>query len=130
MAEKTESELIVIGAGPGGYAAAFHAADLGMDVTLVDSAPKPGGTCLYVGCIPSKALLHVAKLITDARDAGKVGLQFDKPRIDVDGIRNSATKVVESMGTNLAGLCKNYKIEYLQSRVAFENSQSIRLSDG
>jgi dihydrolipoamide dehydrogenase len=130
MAGQGESELIIIGAGPGGYAAAFHAADKGMKVTLVDAGPKPGGACLYVGCIPSKALLHVAKLVTDAREAAKLGLQFEKPHINLDGVRNGANKVVDTMGTNLAGLCKNYKIEYLQSRAAFEDSQTIRLSNG
>ena len=72
MAEVPESELLIIGAGPGGYAAAFHAADKGMKVTLVDETERPGGTCLHVGCIPSKALLHAAKLITDAREGASV----------------------------------------------------------
>jgi dihydrolipoyl dehydrogenase len=126
----SESELLIIGAGPGGYAAAFHAADMGMQVTLIDSSPKPGGTCLYVGCIPSKALLHAAKLITDAREADKIGLHFDKPKIDLDGVRTSTAKIVDLMGTNLLGLCKNHKVEYLPSRAVFEDSQTIRLTDG
>jgi dihydrolipoamide dehydrogenase len=126
----SESELIIIGAGPGGYAAAFHAADMGMHVTLIDSSSKPGGTCLYVGCIPSKALLHAAKLITDAREAGKIGLHFSKPKIDLDGVRSSTAKTLELMGTNLLGLCKNHKVEYLQSKAIFEDSQTIQLSDG
>ena len=83
MAE-TEFDLIVLGGGPGGYAAAFMAADLGLDVTLIDVEENPGGTCLYRGCIPSKALLHVAKLINDARDAKHCGLTFEEPKIDLE----------------------------------------------
>src|SRR6516225_10076908 len=77
MADNAETELLVLGAGPGGYAAAFLAADRGMKVTLIDAAERPGGTCLHVGCIPSKALLHTAKLITDVREAGQDGLTIE-----------------------------------------------------
>ena len=83
MPDTTETELAIIGAGPGGYAAAFLAADKGMKVTLIDAGEKPGGTCLHVGCIPSKALLHTAKLITDARDAAHFGVSFGPPKIDL-----------------------------------------------
>ena len=79
MAENVETDLVVLGAGPGGYAAAFLAADLGMRVALVDAAPKPGGVCLHCGCIPSKALLHAARVITEAHEAGSWGLHF-QPR--------------------------------------------------
>ena len=72
----SETQLVVIGAGPGGYAAAFYAADLGMRVTMVDPSPNPGGVCLYRGCIPSKALLHVAKLLTEAKHAAAWGVSF------------------------------------------------------
>ena len=82
MSEKIN--LIVIGGGPGGYAAAFLAADMGMNVTLVDLEKNPGGVCLYRGCIPSKALLHVAKLISEAEDAKNLGVEFSKPKIDMD----------------------------------------------
>jgi dihydrolipoamide dehydrogenase len=130
MAENVDGDLMVIGAGPGGYAAAFHAADRGMKVTLVDAVAKLGGTCLLVGCIPSKALLHVAKLITDAREADSVGLHFEAPKIDLDGVRGRGTKIIDTMSNNLAGLCKSYKIEFVQSRAAFEDSNTIRLADG
>ena len=82
-----DTELVVLGGGPGGYAAAFLAADRGLEVTLVDAAPKPGGTCLHVGCIPSKALLHAAHLITAAREAGAFGISFASPKIDLDALR-------------------------------------------
>ncbi len=87
MAGKNTRQLVVFGAGPGGYAAAFAAADLGLKVTLIDKEPNPGGVCLYRGCIPSKALLHVAKVIGDARRASDWGVHFEQPRIDIDQVR-------------------------------------------
>src|SRR5438105_9190228 len=94
MAESIEADLVVLGAGPGGYAAAFLAADKGMQVTLIDARPKPGGVCLLEGCIPSKALLHAAHLITDARDAAEWGLKFAAPKIDLDTLRAKKDKIV------------------------------------
>jgi len=91
MSEKIN--LIVIGGGPGGYAAAFLAADMGMNVTLVDLEKNPGGVCLFRGCIPSKALLHVAKLISEAEDAKNLGVEFSKPKIDLDKLREWKTGV-------------------------------------
>src|SRR6516162_9094467 len=105
MAEVAEKELIVLGAGPGGYAAAFLAADKGMKVTLIDAGEKPGGVCLHRGCIPSKALLHAAKLITDARDAAHFGVSFGPPKIDLAGVRGQWQKVVGTLSTNLLSLC-------------------------
>src|SRR3989442_11881675 len=87
MPETTDSDLVVLGAGPGGYAAAFLAADRGLKVTLIDAGPKPGGACLHVGCIPSKALLHAARLITDAREAESWGVRFAAPQIDAGMLR-------------------------------------------
>ena len=87
-------KLTVIGGGPGGYAAAFLAADLGMDVTLIDLDKNPGGVCLYRGCIPSKALLHVAKLIHEAEDAKNWGIEFGKPKIDINKLRDFKNNVV------------------------------------
>ena len=81
------TQVVVIGAGPGGYAAAFYAADLGMQVTLVDPAVNPGGVCLYRGCIPSKALLHVAEVVNEARHAEAWGVTFGAPKIDLDRLR-------------------------------------------
>ena len=93
MAERSESQLVVVGAGPGGYAAAFLAADKGLKVTLIDAGEKLGGTCLHVGCIPSKALLHAARLITDARDAAPWGISFAAPKIDVAALRKEGLRV-------------------------------------
>ena len=86
MSANTSSQLVVIGAGPGGYAAAFLAADMGMEVTLVDSAPNPGGVCLYRGCIPSKALLHIAKVISEAEEAKNWGVTFFKSILGLEKV--------------------------------------------
>ena len=130
MAEILESELVIIGAGPGGYAAAFLAADKGMKVTLIDAGEKPGGTCLHVGCIPSKALLHTAKLITDARDAAQFGVRFEPPKIDIAGVRGQWQKVVGTLSTNLLGLCKARKVEFVHARARFADSRTLQLDDG
>ena len=86
------TRIAVIGAGPGGYAAAFHAADLGMQVTLIDAEPNPGGVCTFRGCIPSKALLHAAKVLDEAKHASAFGVSFGKPTIDVDKLRAGRTR--------------------------------------
>jgi dihydrolipoamide dehydrogenase len=130
MADTKETQLLVLGAGPGGYAAAFLAADKGLKVTLVDAGERPGGTCLNVGCIPSKALLHAAKLITDARDAKPLGLEFAPPKIDVAGVRNHWLKVVETMAKNLAFLCKARKVEYVKGRGKFLDAHTVQVTDG
>ena len=90
-------QLVVIGAGPGGYAAAFYAADRGMQVTLVDPEKNPGGVCVYRGCIPSKALLHVAEVITESAHAAEFGVTFAKPKIDLDKLREFKNKVVAQL---------------------------------
>jgi dihydrolipoamide dehydrogenase len=126
----TETELVVIGAGPGGYAAAFLAADKGMKVALIDERERPGGTCLQIGCIPSKTLLHAAKMITDARDAAHFGVTFDRPKIDLAGVRGFEQKVVDTLTKNLAGLCKTRKVEYVRARATFADSRTLQLSDG
>src|SRR5437870_1153642 len=110
MPETKESDLVIVGAGPGGYAAAFLAADKGMKVTLIDAMDRPGGACLYVGCIPSKALLHVAKLLTDVREAGAWGLQFAPPKLNIDALRSHGAQIVETLAKNLMELCKRRKV--------------------
>jgi dihydrolipoamide dehydrogenase len=130
MAETIETDLAVIGAGPGGYAAAFLAADKGMRVAMINAADLPGGSCLHVGCIPSKALLHVARLITDARDAGSFGVQFGKPQIDVGTLRGAEFKIVDTLAKNLLELCKRRKVEYLKGRATFESSNTLRVDNG
>src|SRR5438105_10290088 len=130
MADVAEQELVVVGGGPGGYAAAFLAADRGMKVTLVNEAEKPGGTCLHVGCIPSKALLHVARVINEAKEAHKIGVTFAEPKVDVDAVRKNWFKVVDTMATNLAGLCKRRGVQYVSARAKLADGQTLELSDG
>src|SRR5215469_7099987 len=97
MTEAANLNIAVIGGGPGGYAAAFLAADLGMKATLIDHERNPGGVCLYRGCIPSKALLHVAKLIDESRHAKSWGIEFGEPRIDVSRLRAFKESVVAKL---------------------------------
>ncbi len=121
----TSTHLAVIGAGPGGYSAAFLAADLGMEVTLIDLEPVPGGVCLLRGCIPSKALLHVAKVIDESREAANWGVTFGKPKIDLDRVREWKNKVVEDHTGGLAGLAKRRKVRYVQGRARFRSAHSL-----
>src|SRR5262245_25870478 len=130
MADNVETELVVLGAGPGGYAAAFLGADKGMKVTLVDAGPKPGGVCLHRGCIPSKPLLHAARLISEAREGESWGIHFAKPKIDVATLRTRKEKIVDTLASNLLELCKRRKVEYIQAKAAFADSQTLRLSTG
>ncbi len=130
MPEVMESDLVVLGAGPGGYAAAFLAADKGMNVTLIDAGEKPGGTCLHVGCIPSKALLHAAKLITDARDGEPWGIHFAKPKVDLAALRGQGNKIVDTLAKNLLELCKRRKVEVVKARAVFADSITLELDNG
>lgn len=118
-------KVVVIGGGPGGYAAAFYAADLGMEVTLIDKNTNPGGVCLYKGCIPSKALLHVAKLINETREAKNWGLDFGEPTIDLDQLRAFKNKVVNKLTGGLGVLSKQRRINYVQGTAAFSSSASV-----
>lgn len=120
-------KLVVIGAGPGGYAAAFLAADLGMNVTLIDKEKNPGGVCLYRGCIPSKALLHVAKLINETHEAKDWGIEFSEPKIDLDKLRNWKSSVVAKMTGGLGILSKQRKINYIQGKASFLNSSTLKI---
>ena len=119
--------IIVIGAGPGGYAAAFYAADLGMEVTLIDKAANPGGVCLYRGCIPSKALLHVAKLINETEEAKNWGIEFSKPKIDLNKLREWKNSVVAKLTGGLGILSKQRKINYIVGTARFSNSTTIKV---
>jgi dihydrolipoamide dehydrogenase len=124
-----ETEVLVIGAGPGGYAAAFRAADLGMEVALVDVEERPGGVCLFRGCIPSKALLFLADLLHDARRVAEMGIKFAEPEIDVDRVREWKDGVVNELTAGLATLCKKRGVQFIRGRAAFENSSEVRLQD-
>ena len=108
--------IAVVGAGPGGYAAAFLAADLGMTVTLIDPEVNPGGVCLYRGCIPSKALLHVAKLLEESHQAKNWGIEFAAPKIDLARLRSWKEGVVKKLTGGLGILSKQRKVKYIQGR--------------
>jgi len=124
-----ESEVLVIGSGPGGYAAAFRAADLGLDVTMVDPAQRPGGVCLYKGCIPSKTFLFLSELIHDAQRAESMGIAFDRPRIDLKALREWKANVIDSMANGLVSLSNRRGVQLIQGRAQFESSNTVRLHD-
>ncbi|MBI5091305.1 MAG: dihydrolipoyl dehydrogenase [Candidatus Hydrogenedentes bacterium] len=124
-----EKRVAIIGGGPGGYAAAFAGADLRLNVTLIDVEPDPGGVCLHRGCIPSKALLHVAKVLTDAREAEHWGITFGKPAIDLAKMREGKIKVVERMTSGLGALCKSRNVTYLRGRASFTDSNTLHVTD-
>lgn len=119
------TRLAVIGAGPGGYAAAFHAADLGMQVTLIDADPNPGGVCTFRGCIPSKALLHAAKVIDEAKHADAFGVSFGKPSIDVARLRGWKDAVVKKQTGGLGLLAKARKVSFVQGRASFVDAKTL-----
>ena len=121
--------VAVLGAGPGGYAAAFHAADLGMAVTLVDPEEHPGGVCLYRGCIPSKALLHVASLLREAQRAADWGVAFDAPRIELDRLRAWKGEVVGKLTSGLAVLAKRRGVRHVRGRGSFLDAHRLRVTD-
>jgi len=129
---ETNLNIAVVGGGPGGYAAAFLAADLGMTVTLIDPELNPGGVCLYRGCIPSKALLHVAKLLEESHQAKDWGIDFAAPKIDLGRLRSWKEGVVKKLTGGLGVLSKQRKVKYVQGHAAFENSTTLRItkSDG
>src|SRR5687768_9370743 len=122
------TQLAVIGAGPGGYAAAFYAADLGMQVTLIDPSTNPGGVCLYRGCIPSKALLHVADVLNEAKHAEDWGISFGAPKIDLDRLRAFKTKVVTQLTGGLGQLSKQRKITYVQGTASFVDAKTLEIT--
>jgi len=121
------SEVLVLGGGPGGYTAAFRAADLGKQVTLIERYPVLGGVCLNVGCIPSKALLHMAQLIHEAEEVQSHGLKFGKPEIDIDKIRAWKASVSKSLNDGLAGLVKQRKINLVQGTGRFTSKNSVEV---
>jgi dihydrolipoamide dehydrogenase len=121
------AEVVVLGAGPGGYTAAFRAADLGKKTVLIERYPTLGGVCLNVGCIPSKALLHVARVITEAEEVSHSGIAFGKPKIDVGKLREWKAGVVSKLTKGLAGLAKQRKVDVVQGRGEFASANTIRV---
>lgn len=122
-----ETEVVVIGAGPGGYAAAFYAADKGKKVILVEKDPRLGGVCLNSGCIPSKAYLHASKLIKEARESGFRGIDFDPPRINLEKMRSWKESILDRLSQGISGLAKRRQVEVMAGRGYFEDSKTLRV---
>ena len=128
MVSDGASDLVVIGGGPGGYPAAFLAADMGMKVTLIDDAPNPGGVCLYRGCIPSKALLHVAAQLEEAKHAAEWGVSYGEPTIDLDKLRQWKQGVVNRLTGGLGQLTKQHGVEFVSGRARFNGPRSVEVA--
>jgi len=128
MTNNSNIRVAVIGGGPGGYAAAFLAADLGMKVTLIDPEVNPGGVCLYRGCIPSKALLHVAKLLEEAEQAKNWGVEFAAPKIDLAKLRGWKEGVVTRLTGGLGQLAKQRKVTFVRGKAAFVNPTTLKVT--
>jgi dihydrolipoamide dehydrogenase len=128
MANNTNLRVAVIGGGPGGYAAAFLAADLGMKVTMIDPEVNPGGVCLYRGCIPSKALLHVAKLLEEAEQAKNWGIEFGEPKVDLNKLRGWKESVVKKLTGGLGQIAKVRSVQFVQGKAAFVNSTTVKVT--
>jgi len=122
------AEVVVLGAGPGGYTAAFRAADLGKKVVLIERYATLGGVCLNVGCIPSKALLHVAKVVTEAQDAGHAGIVFDKPKVDLAKLREWKAGVVGKLTKGLSALARQRKVQVVQGKAAFTGAHMLKVA--
>jgi dihydrolipoamide dehydrogenase len=123
----TNQKVAVIGGGPGGYAAAFLAADLGMQVTLIDREKNPGGVCCYYGCIPSKALLHVAALINESKHAANWGIEFGAPKIDVARLKSFKDGVITKLTGGLGMIAKQRKVTFVQGTASFVNSTTVNV---
>ena len=121
-------DVAVIGGGPGGYAAAFQAADIGLRTALIDQDAQLGGVCLLRGCIPSKALLHAARLITDAEDAQGWGIQFDKPKVDLESLRRRTQTIIGKLTKGVQTLAASRKVDVIKARATFKNGTTLTLS--
>jgi len=129
MSEQIVTEVVVIGSGPGGYTAAFRAADLGKKVILVEYHDKIGGVCLNVGCIPSKALLHAAKILNEAKEAAEMGISFAEPKVDIKKLRAWVEKqTINRLTGGLAGLAKQRKVEIVTGKAEFISATEIKIS--
>ena len=123
-----EADVVVLGAGPGGYAAAFYAADRGRKVLLIDQDKRLGGVCLNRGCIPSKALLHATELMREADESGVIrGITFGKPRVELEKLRAWKESILEKLGQGISGLARQRGVDVLQGRGHFEDSRTLRV---
>ena len=127
MGESRQAEIVVIGAGPGGYAAAFRAADLGKQVLLVDRDPELGGVCLNRGCIPSKALLHISKVMDQAKHLEIMGVKYGNPEIKIDKIRDYKNKIVSQLNSGIAQMAKARKVQTLQGLASFVSNTELKV---
>ena len=127
MKQKDTRDVVVVGAGPGGYAAAFRAADLGKKVTLIDKDKELGGVCLNRGCIPSKALLHISKTILDAQDLSKMGVHFDKPTININKVRNHKNKIVTKLNRGISHIAKARGVEVICGEASFLSNHELEV---
>ncbi|MSU20552.1 MAG: dihydrolipoyl dehydrogenase [Pedosphaera sp.] len=125
--EPIKTEIVVVGAGPGGYAAAFYAADKGKKVILIEQEKRLGGVCLNRGCIPSKALLHATKLITEAKDSHVRGISFDSPKIDLEKMRSWKESILNKLGQGISALGQKRGVQLLTGRGRFEDSKTLRV---
>ena len=127
MPKTQHTEIVVIGSGPGGYAAAFRAADLGRDVLMIDKDDNLGGVCLNRGCIPSKALLHISKVIGEASNLSSVGVSFSKPTIEIDSIRSYKEKIVSKLSSGISQLAKARKVKTLCGDASFLSNSELSI---
>ena len=130
MSSKKHIDIIVIGSGPGGYASAFRAADLGREVLIVDKDPTLGGVCLNRGCIPSKTLLHIAKVLEEAESLKNMGVGFSKPKIDIDGVRSWKSKIVTQLSSGISQMAKARKVQTIQGEATFLSNSEIQIKSG
>ena len=130
MSKVIKTQTVVIGSGPGGYTAAFRLADLGKEVVLIEKYDNLGGVCLNVGCIPSKALLHTAQIINEAKTASHLGLHFQAPKIDIDGIRNNKSNIVKKLTIGIKALAKARKVKVIIGYGQFISDNEIQIDNG
>jgi len=128
--EPIKSEIVVLGAGPGGYTAAFYAADRGKKVTLVEQAPRLGGICLNCGCIPSKALIHATAILREAKDSAARGIEVGSPKVDLDKLRTWKESILEKLGQGIKTLAQKRGVRVIHGRGHFEDSQTLRVETG